>query len=629
MTRRRLALPLLLAGLLAAAGSAFAAAEVPWLAARVADGALPPLEKRLPARPLVVPTDPGAVYGGDLRMLIGTPKDLKLAFVYGYARLVRFDRDYNLVPDIVERVEVAGGRSFTFHLRRGHRWSDGAPFTSADFAYFWEHVANNPKLSPMGPPPILLLDGERPTVEYPDPWTVRYRWSRPHNLFLLDQAGAYPTILYRPAHYLKGFHAAFTDTETLAKRIKAGKRRNWAALHNARDSMYQMDNPDLPTLQPWRPTVAPPAQMFVAERNPYFHRVDRQGRQLPYLDRLKMLLVDRAVISVKASSGEADLQARYLAFDQYPFLKKNERQGGYRVYLWSSASTAAVALYPNLNVTDPGMRALLQDVRFRRALSLAIDREEINKILFFGFGAVGQNTALLAPGGREAPRLRHARYDLAGANRLLDAMGLTARDDRGFRLRPDGRRLDLIVESAGESSQESDVLELIADTWREIGVELLTRPSQREVFRRRVFSGEAMMSVWGGEFGLPTPEMCPSWLAPVSEEQLQWSQWGLYFESKGKRGQPPSLPAARRLVELYQAWLVSTDRETRTRIWREMLEINAEELFTIGILGNTLQPVVVAERLRGVPEKGVYAWDPGAHFGIINPDALYWEGGRR
>jgi len=629
MMRWTLALVIGMLGLVAPAGPVRGAEEPPSLAARVAAGELPPLAQRLPKRPLAVKTDPEAVYGGDLRMLIGTPKDLKLAFVYGYSRLVRFDRNYQIVPDIAERVDVKEGRSFTFHLRRGHRWSDGAPFTSADFAYFWEHIANNKKLSPAGPPQLLMLDGEPPTVEFPDAWTVRYSWSKPHNLFLLDQAGAYPALLYRPAHYLNKFHEAFTDAETLAKRAKAERRRNWAALHNARDAMYLMDNPDLPTLQPWRPKVAPPAQVYFAERNPYFHRVDQQGRQLPYIDRLKMLLVDKAVISVKSSSGEVDLQARYLNFDQYPFLKKNERLGGYHVYLWPTATTAAVALFPNLNAKDLVVRALFQDRRFRQALSLAIDREEVNKVLFFGFGAAGQNTVLRSPGGREAPRLHHAQYDLARANRLLDEVGLTRRDAREFRLRPDGKRLDIIVETSGESSQESDVLELIADTWAELGIELLIRPSQREVFRRRVFSGEAMMSVWGGEFGLPTPDMSPSWLAPVSEEQLQWSQWGLHFESKGERGQPPTLPAAERLVELYRRWLVSTERAERARIWDEMLEINAEEVFTIGILGNSLQPVVVANGLRGVPEKAIYAWDPGAHFGYINLDTLYWAGGHR
>jgi peptide/nickel transport system substrate-binding protein len=612
------------------AAAPLAPSEPPSLAPLVEAGKLPPLARRLPEHPLVLSTDPDAVYGGDLRMLVGTQKDTKLAFVYGYARLVRFDADYRIVPDIAERVDVTdGGRTFTFHLRKGHRWSDGTPFTSEDFRYFWEHVANNEDLSGGSPPAILLVDGELPKVTFPDPETVRYHWSKANNLFLNDQAGAYPTILYRPAHYLKQFHKRFTDPEKLKALAKKERRRNWANLHNSRDAMYTMDNPDLPTLQPWRPTTAPPAQVFVAERNPYFHRVDQQGRQLPYIDRLVMVLADRSVIPVKASTGEADLQARYLAFDQITFLKKNAERAGYRVYLWSTASSASVCLYPNLTTNDPVMRQLMRDRRFRQALSLAIDRDEINKILFFGMGIIGQNTVLRSPSTQEDPRMAFARYDPDQANRLLDEMGLEARDAKGFRRRPDGQRLDIIVETSGESTQESDVLELVQDTWARIGIELLVRPSQREVFRRRVTDGEAVMAVSNSDlFGLPTPDMSPSELAPVTGVQLQWSQWGVYFETNGRSGEKPP-PAAERLAHLYGRWLRSADRAERARIWGEMLDINAEEVFTIGIIGGTLQPVVVKNGLRGVPEHGIYAWDPGAHFGLYSPDTFYWEHGHR
>jgi peptide/nickel transport system substrate-binding protein len=275
------------------------------------------------------------------------------------------------------------------------------------------------------------------------------------------------------------------------------------------------------------------------------------------------------------------------------------------------------------------MRNLLLDRRFRRALSLAIDRDEINKILFFGLGVIGQNSVLRSPATQEDPRMAFARFNPAQANRLLDEMGLRSRDSRGFRLRPDGQRLDIIVETSGESTEEVDVLELVADTWKQIGVELLTRPSQREVFRNRVSSGEAVMSVSHSDlFGLPTPDMSPIELAPVNSIHLQWSQWGLWYETKGKSGEEPP-PTARRLITLYERWLNSTDRDERARVWGEMLDISAEELFTIGILGGTLQPVVVKNGLRGVPENGVYAWDPGAHFGIYSPDTFYWQGGRR
>ena len=81
-------------------------------------------------------------------MLVGRAKDTRLMVVYGYARLVGYDRQLDLEPDILESVDVEDGRIFTLHLRKGHRWSDGEPFTSEDFRYWWEDVANNEALEP-------------------------------------------------------------------------------------------------------------------------------------------------------------------------------------------------------------------------------------------------------------------------------------------------------------------------------------------------------------------------------------------------------------------------------------------------------------------------------------------------
>jgi peptide/nickel transport system substrate-binding protein len=313
--------------------------------------------------------------------------------------------------------------------------------------------------------------------------------------------------------------------------------------------MYVMDNPDLPTLSPWRPTEGPPARSSSRSGNPFFHRVDERGRQLPYIDRLVMILAERAVISVKTYHGRGGSAGGGICRSiRCRSFARTSCSPAYRVYLWNTGVPSTVAIYPNLTTSEPVVRKLLHDRRFRQALSLGINREEINQILYYGLGLPGQNTVLRSPAGHEEPRMAYARFDLAQANRLLNAMGLTARDSRGFRLRPDGRRLDLIVETSGDETEHTDVLELVKDTWGDLGIELLIRPSQLEVFRRRVFSGEAMMSAYNGNFGfgLPTPDMSPDWLAPVSQQQLQWPKWGSYFESKGRDGEAPTLPAARR-----------------------------------------------------------------------------------
>ena len=281
---------------------------------------------------------------------------------------------------------------------------------------------------------------------------------------------------------------------------------------------------------------------------------------------------------------------------------------------------------PNLNVSDPVWRKLMRDVRFRRALSLAIDRQEINLIAYFGLALEGNNTVLPgSPMFREDYQDRWANFDLGKANQLLDQLGLTSRDSRGIRLLSDGRPMDIIVESAGEDTEQTDVLELVHDTWLKIGVKLYSRPSQREVFRNRIFAGETLMSIWSGyENGLPNPDTVPDEFAPTSQQQLQWPKWGQYYQTKGRIGEDPSLPAAHKLLELNQRWVEAPDRKVREEIWHQILQINADNVFTIGLVRGVLQPVVVNNRLMNVPEKGIYNWDPGAHFGVYKPDTFWF-----
>ena len=605
--------------------------EPPLLAEAVQSKQLPPMHERVPKKPLLVNFDgakrlPGK-HGGDLRMLMAKDRDIRMMVVYGYARLIGYDEELKFVPDIVERYENVGDREFTFHLRPGHRWSDGQPFTSADFRYFWEDVLNNKMLSPIGLPQALLVNGKGPKVSFPDALTVRYAWDEPNPLFLPALAAPSPLFIYRPAHYLKQFHPRYIGEEKAKEQATAAKARNWAGLHNKKDEQYRFDNPDLPTLEPWINTTPLPTTRFVLVRNPYFHRVDQAGRQLPYIDRVIINLSDEKLVPAKTGAGESDLQARYLRFDDYTFLKQGEKRNDYRVRLWKTVKGSQIALYPNLNAADPVWRDLLRDVRFRRALSLAIDRHEINEVIYFGLVQPSNNTVLpQSPLFEKRFRDAWTKFDIQQANLLLDRIGLTKRDDRGIRLMPDGRPLEIVVDTAGESTEETDVLELIRDSWRKIGVALFTRPSQREVFRQRIFSGQSIMSTWSGlNNGIPTAEMSPEELAPLKQDQLEWPQWGNHVESKGKGGEPPALPEAAELLALFEAWRRAETNTERDRIWRRMLEIHAEQQFTIGTVTGNLQPVVVSGVLRNVPAEGLYNWDPGAYFGMYRPDTFWFD----
>lgn len=612
--------------------AAAAETEPPALAAAVANRTLPPMEQRLPQPPLKVPFDALGLeigrYGGDLRTLVGVPKDTRMMVVYGYARLVGYDTAWTLKPDILERYEVEDNRVFTFHLRKGHKWSDGHPYTTEDFRFFWEDVANNPELSPSGPPQFMLAGGKPPRVEIIDETTVRYSWDAPNFDFLPALAGSRPEYIYLPAHYLKAFHAKYAEARALAEQVRAAGQRDWTALFYSKGRPYQNDNPDLPSLEPWVLQTPPPSSRFVFVRNPYFHRVDPEGRQLPYIDEVSFSVVNASLIPVKAASGDADLQARGLSFQNIAVLKQGQHRNNFDVRLWTSARGSELALFPNLNVDDPTWRALMRETNFRRALSLAIDRDEVSQVIYFGLAKGAQDTVLPeSPLYKPAYAEAWTDYDIAEANRLLDGLGLNREGDSGPRRFADGRTLDLVVETAGEDQTQVDVLQLLHDSWAKIGINLLIKPEQRDLFRNRIFSGATQMSVWTGlENALPAADTPPRELAPTSQQQLSWPKWGQYVETDGRSGEPIDLPAANALASLYKDWETAADEQARTAIWHEMLQIRADELFSIGVVRAVPQPVVVANRLRNVPQDGVYNWEPGAYFGVYHPDAFWFTG---
>lgn len=604
--------------------------ETPFYAEKVKAGDLPPVAERGPAEPLIVDFESRGRtigrQGGQIRTFIGRAKDVRYAAVYGYARLVGYDEKFRLGADLLREVKVEEGRIFTFYLRKGHKWSNGDPFTAEDFRYWWEDVANNPKLYPSGPPVLMMVNDERPVFEVLDETTVRYSWSAPNPRFLPALAAARPPFIYRPSHFMKRFHEKYADPEELAELVDEYAVRNWAPLHNRLDNLYNFDNPDLPTLQPWMNTTPKNNSRYVLQRNPFYHRFDAEGRQLPYVDEVEMTIVAGGLIPAKVNRGEVDLQARGLTFTDAPVLKKGEEEGGYVTYLWTNGAGSDIALYPNQTVNDPVWRKLMRDVRFRRALSISINRLAINKSLFFGMALeTGVSALPQSPLYNEEFAMEWAQLDRDLARQLLDEVGLDKRDSSGWRLLPDGRRAELVVETAGERQEESDALELVQEMWAEVGMKMIFRPLDRDILRNKAYAGESMMPVWyGWNNGVPTPDAIPSALAPVDQTNFSWPAWGQYFQTRGKAGEPPETPEAQQLMALFEEWSTASNESEKAAIWEEMLEINAEQVFEIGLVSAAPQPVVVSKRLRNFTKDGIYVWEPAAHFGVYRLDELYY-----
>ena len=606
--------------------------EAPELAALVGKGSLPPVAERLPKQPLVADftarkREVGR-YGGEIRTLVAKARDLRYLSANAYTRLVGYDEKLDMQPDLAQSVEVEDNRVFTITLREGHRWSDGHPFTIEDFRYWWQDVALNKELSPTGPPEIFVVDGRFPKVDFIDDRRMRFSWEKPNPRFLPALAQPRAMTLFVPAHYLRQFHRKYREKAELDQLVTKAKLKSWAALHNRMDDSYDYSNPELPTLGAWVCKTASPATRYVFERNPYFHRVDPKGQQLPYIGTVVVDIASGSLFAAKANAGDADLLARGLSMNDTPVLKEGEKLNGYKTLLWSYARGSAYAFYPNLNCNDDVWRHLNRDLRYRKALSHAIDRRILNNALLFGLGSEGNNTVLpQSPLYEDKFRTLNAGYDPAKSSALLDDIGLTDKDSLGIRKLPDGRPLEIIVEVDGESADIIDAMQLVTEMWRDVGVKLFVKPQDRTILRQRSFSGlTVMVCSTGLDNAVPTPQMPPFELAPVRQDHYSWPKWGQWFETQGKNGEEPDNVTARRLLNLYRGWLSSSEPEESARIWAEMLQLNAEQLFSIGTVAGELQPIVIKNTMRNVPPKAMDSGEPTPLLGIYRIEEFFYGG---
>jgi peptide/nickel transport system substrate-binding protein len=331
------------------------------------------------------------------------------------------------------------------------------------------------------------------------------------------------------------------------------------------------------------------------------------------------------LIPAKAGLGESDLQPRYLGLRDYTFLRDAAKTSGIKVLLWEKGSGSEVALYPNMNASDETWKKLNRDVRFRRALSLAIDREELSEVVYGGMAKPSANTimprsALFKPEYAS----KWSTHDTNTANKLLDEVGLDKRGGDGIRLLPNGQPIVFVIEHTSEKADEVDTMTLVVDQWKKVGIKALLKPQTTENFRLRTTSGEAVMTAYAGvTTAAPTVDTSPREFTPVMQGGLQWPKWGLYVESRGKQGEACDMEEGKMLLELLHKWERSTDAAERRKAWDEILAVNAEQVFSIGTVNAVRQPLTVGKKVHNVPEKGYWAWDPGGYIGLCQPDTFW------
>lgn len=617
MKRKMLLLSLsVLLVLVFASGVVYGYNQSPILAKKVANGELEPVDQRLPENPAVVEVrDRIGEYGGSWLQLIASHGSTKLMTAYTAIDLFRFGPDLQPMPDLAYKYEMSHDlKTYTFYLRKGLRWSDGAPFTADDILFQYQ-VTQNEEHFPT-PPGWFSVGDEQGVVKKIDDYTVQISFNIPAPNFI-ESICSNRHKLFAPAHYLKQFHKDFADPEELVKLVQESEFDSWVDLYEVKsdEDSYRNHNPELPTMNPWVPTVEPPAERFVFKRNPYFYKVDEEGNQLPYIDEVVMKLVsDPEVVNIQTAAGVPDFQSRRLTIENYTLFKTNEKKGNYKVLLWPNANTAEPAIFPNQNVKDPVMRELIQNVKFRRALSLGINREQINQVVYKGFGTAMQYTVPESSKFYKDEYARaYAEYDLERANQLLDEIGLKERDAQNYRLMKNGERLHITIFNTGEEVNETSILELIKDDWKKLGIDLSVKSLERTLFQLRIENGESAFAAWPAGFHPAGYE----YLVPINNGSLQAPQWGIWFNTDGENGiEPPE--KVKKIMDAFEKMQTATEEEEQ-ELWDKILKSQAENLWVIGTVGQIPNALVKKNYFYNVPEKSMFAWGWGCYYGPTEP----------
>lgn len=590
--------------------------EAPMLRTMVAAGELPDLEERLPKEPLVVtPIEEIGQYGGALTMSLAGPDRWYPATQIAYEPMLMLDHQTNtkVIPNIAKGWNFSDDdRTLTLYLREGMKWSDGAPFTADDITFWWEDIILNDDITPVKPT-MWMPGGELMEVIKIDDYTVEYQFAVSYPDMLVQLSSVMErgsqTYCFAPGHALKNYHIKYnTDANELAK--EEGYDNWWELFGYKSTYSSHIRRGGIPTVDPW--IVEKESLTGVTfGRNPYYWKVDTDGNQLPYIDEVKgSFYEDLEVLTLKVLSGEVNFEPLRFegSLDQYPLYKKNEEKGGYRIWLAHNTGRTSQTLYAfnQAYEADPVLREIFQNAKFRQAMSLGINREEINNIMFFGEGTPAQATIdPTASFYEEAWSESYAEYDPEEANRLLDEIGLERGED-GYRLRPDGETLGFTIHLSTNLSAWLGTTEIVKSNWEDLGVRAYIEVVPYSRMWQIVPAGEHQVAVWVMDsmsdlafyankgMWLGGSNRYLAWFAPL------WSWWWMTKDQEEPTGQEP--PEEIKALFAMCEELPLAGKEEKEQIARNILSLQAELIYYIGTVSDVPYPAMAAVEIRNIDE---------------------------
>jgi len=597
--------------------------EAPMLAELVEAGELPSLEDRLPKDVMVVEPDESVgqtigQYGGTWHRAFLGVKDFHALGRLIYESILRWPLDPAdpIQPGLAKDWKWSDdGTELTLYLREGLKWSDGEPFTVDDIIFWWEDIENDTEIT-AAPHSEWIVNGEPMELEKVDDSTIKLKFAAPNGLAetvgLAFHGCQWPLGFERfgffaPRHYLEQFHPKYNSDATYA---------------DFEDKAFNF-NPDLPVMYAWSVSEwEPGGTELVVERNPYYWKVDPEGKQLPYIDKIHYDLVENnEALNLLGIAGNLDMQHRKIDFGKYPVYQENAEAGDYGLLLWKTAAASNITLFPNQSFDDPTYRELMQNLKFREALSLAIDRDMINNVSFLNQG-IPRTETVVRDSGLFQPEIEAymAELDPEGSQAKLEEIGLVKGDD-GFYTFPDGSPVELVVEATDAvSGTGMDALELVVENWNDVGLKTVLQTMSRDIYWPRATGNEVMIATWETDRGL-VPMVDPIYQFPFDDRSWMGPAFGMWYKSGGEQGEAPP-EALKEVMDLYDEYKTTVDPARQLEIGKEIIKKSTEGLFAIGTVGMSPGLVVVKNNFHNVVPEHTSDWlvfTPGTQ----NP-FMYW-----
>ena len=608
----------------AAASCEVAFAENPAIAdlnARIRGNAkLAAVAERLPSEPLVMaPYNEIGQYGGVLDALSNATESGTSDFLsVRHVNLARYSDDLQtVVPNIAQSWTWNDDfTQLTVKLRAGHRWSDGTPFTSADVLFWYDNLMMDTNV--IAEAKDYALAGDAPIeVVAVDESTVQFNLSAPKPGLLETFTSSYVQP-FQPRHFFAPFHPAL-DPKADANAQALGYENGYALIKAYYGSSDWMDTPspmltagdklaDLPA--DVMPTLE--SHILVAEStegrhyvaNPYFHQVDTAGNQLPYISEMDEVYIgDEEVRTLKLLNGEVDYKSQAINLTSAPVLLEGADAGNYAIDVLPQISMPSIAF--NVTSNDPARLAVFGDVRFRTAMSIAINRDELNETAFFGLGTPQQYTGFSPlPSYVDAKWASHEiGFDADRANAMLDEIGLLDANGDGERDLPNGDAFVLNWQFSTQAAS-SQLVELIAQNWTDVGVKTVIKEVTSDEYRAAQSANKLDVMMWLK--GQPAGSILGDgeiWVPPFDGyfDVRTGMLWAEYIDSNGANGMEPPAWVAELKTALngYQTSAPGSDESISAA--QSMVEIMTGNMLFIGTV-NAPSPVYHSKKLNNFVE---------------------------